>query len=438
MPESVAPPARFSWLLILLDLLLALCLLVLPLAWFFDPLQGEWGRISWGWKPVLAPLLVLVLRTVLRQRWSTPGTRRRGLLEWSGFKKLAFAWTSTFIFFAATEGVLGLLGVEKAPAVPIVIRGQEDQDTRHKKGDEKVIVDPELLWRFSPLAQWDGVRINEHGFRTRPFTAVKAPGTRRVIALGDSCTAQGEPPYSDRLHQLLQENPPTPESWEAFNTGVFGYSIEQGYRQFMKEVRHFQPDVVTIYFGWNDHWLNDRPDRLRLATRLSPAQAALARAIQNKRLFSVLTRSISRPEPATATTEKVFRVPVDDYADTMTRLVEAIRATGAQPLILTAPRRSLTPSVVRSGHASAEAVAEQAHDQYMDRTRELAARLKVPLLDLAREFAGPEYDDYFSKDGIHFDDAGLQAIAQRLLAKLSEMARTGQLPPATTPAASRQ
>jgi lysophospholipase L1-like esterase len=293
-----------------------------------------------------------------------------------------------------------------------------------------VIADPELLWRFNPGVQCGfGVRINEHGYRTRPFTLTKEPGTMRVMVMGDSCTAQGEPPYSDRLHELLQQRRP-PQPWEAFNTGVFGYSIEQGYRQFMKEVRHFQPDVVTIYFGWNDHWLNDRPDRLRLATRLSPTQAALARAIQNKRLFSVLTRRLSRPEPATATSDKVFRVPVEDYADTMTRLVEAIRATGAQPLILTAPRRSLTPSVVRSGHASAEAVAEQAHDHYMERTRELAARLDVPLLDLAREFAGPECDAYFSKDGIHFEKSGLHAIAQRLHAKLTELAQSGRLPPA--------
>ena len=427
MPESVAPPARFSWLLILLDLLLALCLLVLPLAWFFDPLQGEWGRISWGWKPVLAPLLVLVLRTVLRQRWSTPGTRRRGLLEWSGFKKLAFAWTSTFIFFAATEGVLGLLGVEKAPAVPIVIRGQEDQDTRHKKGDEKVIVDPELLWRFSPLAQWDGVRINEHGFRTRPFTAVKAPGTRRVIALGDSCTAQGEPPYSDRLHQLLQENPPTPESWEAFNTGVFGYSIEQGYRQFMKEVRHFQPDVVTIYFGWNDHWLHDKPDRLRLATRMSPGQARVARFIQNRRLFGMLARRIKAQAPSPEAKGRGFRVPPEHYTETLSNLVVSIRSVGAQPLIITAARRELTPTLVKTGHAEELDVAEQAHDRYVELTRQVAESLQVPVLDLARDFSGPESDTYFSKDGIHFEKQGLQTIAERIQARLSELAEKGQL-----------
>ena len=53
--------------------------------------------------------------------------------------------------------------------------------------------------------------------------------------------------------------------------------------------------------------------------------------------------------------------------------------------------------------------------------------MKVPVLDLAHDFSGPEVDAYFSRDGIHFEADGLQAIAERLHTKLVELAQSGQL-----------
>jgi len=333
-----------------------------------------------------------------------------------------------FLLLAGIEGVLALAGVEKAPAVPIVIRGEEDIDTKHKRGDSKVILDPELLWRFAPNAQWGGVRINEHGYRTRSFSLAKEPGMRRVIALGDSCTAQGEPPYSDRLHALLQSNPPSTDRWESFNMGVFGYSIEQGYRQFKKEGIRLQPDVVTFYFGWNDHWLFEKPDKLRLATRMSPGLARVAKAVQNKRIFALLTKQVRKNTDEPPSTNRVYRVSLEDYGTRISNLVEAIRSTGAIPLLITGARRDLTPSVVKSGHARDPDVAEAAHDQYNEVARSVAQSLNLPILDLAQEFSGPEFDHYFSRDGIHFEDPGLDAIATRLHGKLKELAADGHLP----------
>lgn len=59
--------------------------------------------------------------------------------------------------------------------------------------------------------------------------------------MGDSCTAQGRPPYSDILHELLQRAPPTPETWEALNTGVYGYSSMQGLRQYQLPCTPWRP-----------------------------------------------------------------------------------------------------------------------------------------------------------------------------------------------------
>lgn len=413
----------------LLDTLLVAALIALPLAWMFDPLRLAWGSldvsVGWGWKPVVLPLALLVLRAVLAER----GLLARGFLSRAAAKKALAAWLMPWFFFMAIEGVLALMRVQPQSTAPIVIRGEEDIDTKAKEGDTKVILDPELLWRFAPGAGWDGIRINSLGFRDREFPAVKPAGTRRVIVMGDSCTAQGQPPYSTLLHDLLQREQPTDAPWQAFNTGVFGYSSMQGLRQFQNTVRRLQPDVVTLYFGWNDHWLYDRPDHLRMAVRLNPVRAKIAAALQKKRFYGALARVAQPPAVAEAKGEdnRTYRVPQPIYKATLVEFIAEIRAAGATPLLITAPRRNLTPAVVRSGHARSVEEVHRVHAEYVEITRAVAAETGTPLLDLAAVMEDPAYDAYFSGDGIHFQQPGLQFIAEQLHTKLMELGAAGVL-----------
>lgn len=421
-PDSTPAP-RSAWL-IALDILIFLLVLAVPLAWLYDPFRINLGPLrtsmSWGWKPVLIPLAVLVIRQVLARRMGC-----RGLAEAALYRKTAFAVLSALGFLLLTEAVLGWAGIE-AESSPIVIRGEEKSDTIEKGG---VLADPEVLWRFRRGGSWDGMPLNSHGYRTREVAIAKPAGTRRVIALGDSCTAQGHPPYSDVLHDLLQRQAPTTDRWESFNLGVFGYSVMQGYYIFGKDARAFQPDVVTLYFGWNDHWLHVKPDHLRMAVRLSPLAAATAEALQRKRLFAGLARLQRTDGAAENVPGRDYRVPPELYRATLARLIRDIREAGAVPLVITAPRRELTDALVGSGHADNPDAAEQAHDQYVAITREVAAAEKAELLDLAQQFTGPEYDALFSRDGIHFQQPGIEAIASAIHAKLMEMGASGALAP---------
>ena len=404
---------------IALDLALVVTLLAALLAWFFDPFLLRLGAakltVSWGFKPLLIPLALALLRRWVARGMTPPPPAL--------FPRIALALAAVLLPLAAMESLLTWAGVQPGEGV-FVVRGEEGGALR---ADGSMVKDATLLWRFQPGTVFNGRRINSLGFLGRDVEERKPPDTQRVISLGDSCTAQGEPPYSDRLHDLLQQQAPTEERWEAFNMGVFGYSIEQGYRQFINQGRNLQPDVVTIYFGWNDHWLHDKPDRLRLATRMSPGQARVARFIQNRRLFGMLARRIKAQAPSPEAKGRGFRVPPEHYTETLSNLVVSIRSVGAQPLIITAARRELTPALVKTGHAEDLDVAEQAHDRYVELTRQVAESLQVPVLDLARDFSGPESDTYFSKDGIHFEKQGLQTIAERIQARLSELAEKGQL-----------
>lgn len=413
IPTSV--PSRRSALLAVLDIALFAAVLAIPLAWFFDPLQGSWGRVSWGLKPVLIPVILLIVRQLVRR-----ASGRRGLAEAGLYRKLCFAVLSTFVSLWLVEAVLTKAGVTVSTASPIVITGEEAEDTLVRS--DNVITDPELLWRFSPDRDWDGYRVNRHGYRTRDFEVTKPDGLQRVIALGDSCTAQGRPPYSDVLHELLQKSPPTTGPWEAFNMGVYGYSSMQGLRQFQKYGAAFKPDYVSLYYGWNDHWLYKIPDHLRMAVRMHPLKAAVTDALRRKRIYTFIS-GLARPQ---GIGENVhghdFRVPPDMYRATLAEFIRHIRQAGAQPILITAPRRGLTASVVGSGHARSIEEVEVAHDEYVAITRDVALAEKVALLDLAAQFADPAYDRMFMRDGIHLKQDGLEAIAAALHAKLTELA----------------
>lgn len=411
------------------DFLLLATLIALPLAWFFDPLRITFGplntTLSWNWKPVVIPLIVFIARQVLIGKHIL----RPGFLSHTISKKLLTSWLMTWGILIGFDSALALVGVKPELTAPIVIRGQEDSDTHLKEGDAKVIIDPELLFRFAPHVVWDGIPINALGFRDNDFPAEKPAGTRRVINMGDSCTAQGHPPYSTVLNELLQKSAPTAEPWHSFNTGVYGYSSMQGLRLFENHVKNFQPDVVTLYYGWNDHWLYGVPDSLRMARRLSPMKAAIVKGIQDKRIYTALSRASKRLDlqGKVNTDQKVFRVPPADYKATLTQFVKDIRAVGAVPLLITAPGRSLSEALVKRGFATRVEDAEAAHVVYLNITREVAAETKTPLLDLAAIMADSKYDALFSGDGIHFIQDGTDFIAQQLHSKLLELGAEGVL-----------
>lgn len=415
-------------ILIGLDIALLTSLPILVASWFYNPVKLDWGPLyfsaRWGARPILAPVLLLAARLAWRRHLRRRSANARGPADSPLYKKTCLALLIPFIVLLAIEFAARLAGVKTSTYAPIVITGEERLDTSTDAAN-RIVKDPELLFAFNPGIKWDGYRINSHGFRTWEFSAEKPDGTIRLIALGDSCTAQGHPPYSDRLNTLLQQSPPSDKKWEAFNMGVYGYSLMQGYRQFLKYGKKFRPDIVTIYFGWNDHWLYDKPDDLRMAVRMNRVAAKTLEALHKKRFYAWLV-SLAR-RPAVSADNKTFRVPPDRYALTLEELIEVIRAIGATPLVITAPRRSMHETLVRTGFARSTREAEQMHDRYVDITRSVTRETGTELLDLATLFAGSEYDALFSKDGIHFTEEGLQGIAETIHKKLREMAAEGKL-----------
>jgi lysophospholipase L1-like esterase len=403
---------RASTWLTCLDLALVVALVALGLAWFFDPFRWVMEpvrfRISWGLKPILAPVLLVALRIwFARSRGliGPPGSPQRRL------PKLALALFMTGLPLVLLEGVLARAGVPEGEPV-FVVRGQGGQATR---ADGSMVKDADLLWRFEPGKVFNGRTVNALGFLDREVSATKSPGVTRVICLGDSCSAQGSPPYSGHLHNLLQEKSPDGRPWESFNAAVHGYTVLQGLALFRKRIAALAPDIVTIYYGWNDHWLAERDDPERLARAGSAWVTAVRNALVRKRLVQVVARKNIPEKPALK-----LRVSPEAYSEGLTTLIREIQAAGARPLVLTAPRgRTVHGHIANAGHARSVEDANRLHDEYAELTRRAARATDARLLDLAAVITNK---DLISSDGIHFNTEGRKEVARLIYADLTAWA----------------
>ena len=141
-------------------------------------------------------------------------------------------------------------------------------------------------------ANYDGwfagvpARTNSLGFRdTREYPLAKAPGTFRILVLGDSVTfghgALYEASYPYLLEQRLREWQPG-VTWEVWNLGVPGYNTAQELAYLREVGGRYAPDLVIVGVFLNDFSGFQPVARPNLAQR---ARSALMRTMQ-RNLYS--------------------------------------------------------------------------------------------------------------------------------------------------------
>ena len=325
---------------------------------------------------------------------------RLGLFRYRSIQRFAFVYAAVMIPLTAAEHLLKGTHIDIRLAPMVLATRHEGVERYH----EDMLRDPELLWKFDPGSTVCGGHINALGFRDREVTPAKAPGVRRVICLGDSVTTQGQPCYARYLHQMLTNAPPDGGTWEAFSMGVYGYSSLQGLRLLETRVQALHPDVVTVSFGRNDHNLAKTTDQVRMAVRRSPFMAWVDSVLSRRVVGRLFLHAIDRRHQWTAIqTPNEVRVPPDDFRINMRLFVDEIRAMGAVPILITAPRRKIPESYVDNKYARTTTEFEQQHDAYAQIVRDVAQEKGAALLDLQHIMAGPECDTYFAADAVHFD-----------------------------------
>ena len=273
----------------------------------------------------------------------------------------------------------------------------------------RFVAHEDLLWTRDPHDS----DVNDQGFPGPELPGAPIPGTRRLLFLGDSCTAQGFP-------ARVQDRVP---GTEAVTLACQAYSSLQGLRAARLHGVALEPEVVFVEFGWNDHW---RARGLPDAEREAPSTRT--RLVERSRLLQLLAR---RGGGGSSPPSEWPRVSPDAYRANLEALIATFE--GIPVVLVTAPSAHATLGVpdylVEEGFApSAEAVLEE-HAAYNRVLREVAtAHSTSRLLDLAAELdARPaeELQSLFRPDGIHFTDAGLDEVARLVAAFLREQGLVG-------------
>jgi lysophospholipase L1-like esterase len=236
-----------------------------------------------------------------------------------------------------------------------------------------------------------------------------------IVFMGDSCTEFGSYP-AKTLTSLEAAGSPLATG---IKLGVGGWSTEQGLEQLRRDVIPLHPKVVTLYYGWNDHWLamGLTDPEIASADRLM----GLAHVSRVAQLWlKVETIIAARRVPAPN------RVPLPRFEDNLRSLVTEARAASIVPVLITAPSNHVAghePAYLAKRHVRTLADVVPLHNAYAAATRRIARETGAPLCDAAAAFAAlPQpHDDYFQKDGIHLTDRGDAVMARELTACLARV-----------------
>jgi lysophospholipase L1-like esterase len=318
-----------------------------------------------------------------------PGRRRR--IVWS----LLSLAGSLVLCLAIVEIVLRLTGFSYGLRASIV-QGAGAGDLR--AAFDGCAIDRDLIWVPRRYAErLDGARA------TRPD----------ILCLGDSCTELAS--YDARFAELARAAFPD-RGITVAQLGVTGWSTYQGLRQLRRDVIRIKPRVVTIYYGWNDHWksigLTDR--------ELAELNASPLFRLQSLRLGQLITRAyvgLRRRGPA----EPPLRVPPDEFRGNLIAIVAEARAQGIIPVLLTAPTShapGAEPASLAPRWITNLGDLVPLHEQYIEMVRAVARAHRVPLCDLAARFDTPPAaagrSDLFQADGIHLTPEGDRLVARCL------------------------
>ncbi len=232
--------------------------------------------------------------------------------------------------------------------------------------------------------------------------------------MGCSCTEFGQ--YDLFFAELVSDRHPG-QGISTVNLGVGGWSTHQGLRQLKRDVLQLRPKIVTINYGWNDHWIG-----FGLADKeVARLNRSVLYRLRNLRLIQFLQRTrllLSRAERQ----EFPRRVPSEDFERNLTEMIEVAQSHNITPILCTAP----------SSHAPGREPAHLAnrwlqqlkelvplHRRYAAIVREVAEKYDILLCDLAERFDRLPREDvvrnYFRADGIHFTEQGDRKVAEILV-----------------------
>lgn len=265
-------------------------------------------------------------------------------------------------------------------------------------------IDQDILFRVRPNLSGGPVAghfdINSNGFRGALFD----PAHRglRILFLGDSCAfgwqiAHYADTIAGRLNKkLASENIQA----QVINLGQPGHSSTQGRRLFDAWKAKIKPDLVILYFGWNDIWptplLTDTASIRLFQLRNSTSVRWLEKSRTYQSLDQLVTsiRNIAHfsaaPNISQDTYETIIRVPHQESLDNFKAMI-----SGTPAVVIPPPFSSSGPESLK---------------------RILPFNLQVAEMEWTSKTAR----QYYNSDGFHPNKAGSELMAEALFQEVIE------------------
>lgn len=326
------------------------------------------------------------------------------------FKILLFSLLPCFGLVLTSEIVLRAMGF-KYSQTPLEMKQQEFKKTGvvsivmnwdNRDNVIRFIKDPYQLWvPVEPFA--------------KGHAQTKDPQTLRIATLGDSCTAScidTKETYPSLMEKIA--NHVLQKKIEILNAGVGSYSSFQGLQRFKHAVLPYKPDVVTVFFGWNDHWVTFQEDKnVRLPNEHI---VKLVNMAEKLRTYQFLNYFLTRGKNKNETLKQSLRVRPDDYKNNLNTIIDLAQANNIKVILITAPHH-LAEFQPTSYFPYPKEILLPLHLKYNQIVRIVAKERRVPLVDL--EAIVHNNPAIISKDGVHFTPLGCQFVAKAVLDRLA-------------------
>ncbi len=210
------------------------------------------------------------------------------------------------------------------------------------------------------------------------------------------------------------------------NLACSGWSSYQGLQQMKLEISKLKPKVVTIFFGWNDHWMGFGIDD---KTAVSLSNSSMLK-LQELRVVQLVTKAIVKLDNDQGKTvganSRPDRVALDDFRSNISGMVRIAQENDITPVLITAPSSHVTgeePPYLQERFLADLSRLVPLHRSYAEAVREIAAEQNVVLCDLASELDALPREElltYFREDGIHFTAEGGVKVGEVLFKTLKE------------------
>ena len=282
------------------------------------------------------------------------------------------------------------------------------------------------------------VSINSRGFVGPEFEEQKPPETTRIIALGDSCTFAGgwyDTTYSGMLNAMLNAKLPE-KKVEVINAGISGYHSRFALSRLREELLKYDPDIVTIYIGWND-LMKTNPLNVSATDQYSTLakiinQSYLMRAYA-KFIFFYLRPLVMKPK---------LSHDIDDsrsfdnfvsvtFRSNLEAMLQTLQANDIQGILFTLPtvvHSNMTTQDIEANHVVFPYYAGvYSLDKFLSLLRsynrvikQVATKHNVPIVDLDAIFNKYHKDDLFY-DTMHQTVKGNKLIANTVFDTIDDL-----------------